>query len=307
MPRTRTVVIPHGDLVGRTTVLRVGRLAPAGAFLAVDADDPEGPAVLLPKREVPKETRVGDELSVFVTLDSEDRPVATTRMPKVQLGEVAFLAITAITDVGVFVDWGLPKELLVPFREQTRDLQVGERHPVGLFVDKTGRLAGTMRVSEMLREKPVVTPGEWVAGEAWRVDPAVGLFVIVERRFVGLVPKSEPQHLARGASAMFRVTRVRPDGKFELSLRAKAHEEIEDDAEHVLGLLRAAGAAPVSDRTPPDEIRARFGLSKKAFKRAVGKLLKDGVVTIDAQSVVRVRGAGHADPRARPHRPAKSG
>ena len=160
MPRrARTIVVPHGDLVGRSTLLRVRRLGPAGAALAPDHDDgdaPTEPDVLLPKREVPAGTVVGDELAVFVALDSEDRPVATTRVPKLQLGEVAFLAITAITEVGVFVDWGLPKELLVPFREQTRDLQVGERHPVGLFVDKTGRLAGTMRVSEMLRATPTI-------------------------------------------------------------------------------------------------------------------------------------------------------
>jgi predicted RNA-binding protein (virulence factor B family) len=286
---TRTIVVPHADLVGRTTALRVRRLGPPGASLARDDDAPDAPTILLPKREVPADTKVGDEITVFVTLDSEDRPIATTRMPSVHLGEVAFLRITAITDVGVFVDWGLPKELLVPFREQTRDLKVGERHPVGLFIDKTGRLAGTMRVTEMLREKPVVRPGEWVAGEAWRVDPAVGLFVIVERRFVGLVPKSEPHALARGASAMFRVTRVRPDGKFELSLRAKAHEEIEDDAEHVLAILREPDAPPISEAATPDEIRARFGLSKKAFKRALGRLLKENTITIDTAARIKLR------------------
>ena len=287
--RARTVVVPHGDLVGRTTALRVRRLGPAGASLVADDAEADADAVLLPKREIPAGTQVGDELSVFVTLDSEDRPIATTRMPKLHLGEVAFLPITAITDVGVFVDWGLPKELLVPFREQTRDLKVGERHPVGLFVDKTGRLAGSMRISEMLREKPVVRAGEWVAGEAWRVDPAVGLFVIVERRFVGLVPKSEPHGLARGDSAMFRVTRVRPDGKFELSVRAKAHEEIQDDAEHVLAILREPAAPPTTESASPDEIRTRFGLSKKAFKRAIGRLLKDGTIAIDAKSLIHVK------------------
>jgi predicted RNA-binding protein (virulence factor B family) len=209
-------------------------------------------------------------------------------VPALQLGEVAFLRVTAVTAVGAFVDWGLPKELLVPFREQTRDLQVGERHPVGLFVDKTGRLAGTMRVSEMLRAKPVVTAGEWVAGEAWRTDPAVGLFAIIERRFVGLVPKSEPHGLTRGDSAMFRVTRVRPDGRFELSLRAKAHEELADDGAHVLAILGAEPRSAVSDRASPEEIRTRFGLSKKAFKRAVGRLLKEGTVVLDAAGAVQL-------------------
>jgi len=295
--RSRTITVPHPELVGRTMLLRVVRVGAAGIFLAADGEagdsDPSAPPILLPKREVPKETQVGDEISVFVALDSEDRPIATTRVPALQLGEVAFLRVTAVTSVGAFVDWGLPKELMVPFREQTRDLTVGERHPVGLFVDKTGRLAGTMRVSEMLRAQPSVTAGEWVAGEVWRSDPAVGLFVIVERRFVGLVPKSEPHGLERGASAMFRVTRVRPDGRFELSLRAKAHEEMADDAEHVLEILRADRTLAVGDRSTPEEIRSRFGLSKKAFKRAVGQLLKDGVVTLDAAGLVRIKASRH--------------
>jgi predicted RNA-binding protein (virulence factor B family) len=283
--RARTVVVPHPEILGRTLPLHVQSISPSGAVLGV-ADADRSAAILLPKGEVPPGTQLGDEIPVFVTLDSDDRPVATTRIPKLQLGEVAFLTVAATTDIGVFVDWGLPKELLVPFREQTRDVAVGDRHPIGLFLDKTGRLAGTMRVSEMLRAKPVVAVDEWVAGEAWRSDPAVGLFVIVERRFVGLVPASEPHGLARGDAAMFRVTRIRADGKFELSLRGKAHEELADDAAHVLAILRAQAPA-VGDRSPPQEIHALFGLSKKAFKRAIGRLLKERMVTLDEQGCVR--------------------
>jgi predicted RNA-binding protein (virulence factor B family) len=291
-------VIPHGDLVGTMTSLRVARLEPAGAFLepvaradaaeSVETSDPGPPPILLPKREVPSTAAVGDEIAVFVALDSEDRPIATTERPALVLGEVTFLRVASITPIGVFVDWGMPKELLVPFREQTRDLHVGDRHPVGLRLDKTGRLVGTMRVSEMLRARPVVTAGEWVAGEAWRVDPGVGLFVIVERRFVGLVPSSEPVGLARGEAAMFRVTRVRADGKFELSLRAAAHEEIADDAAHVLRILQHPDTPPVGDGTEPDVLRTHFGLSKKAFKRALGRLLKEGRVTLDRQGHAKV-------------------
>jgi predicted RNA-binding protein (virulence factor B family) len=295
--RARTIVVPHADLVGRTVALAVARLDAAGARLATDAAD--AAPLLLPTRELPAGTEVGDVVGVFVALDSEDRPVATTRVPALELGEVAFLKIAAVTPVGAFADWGLPKQLLIPFREQTRELHVGERHPIGLFVDKTGRLAGTMRVSEMLRAKPVVRPGEWVAGEAWRADPGVGLFVIVERRFVGLVPHGEPHDLARGASAMFRVTRVRPDGRFELSLRAPAHEEIADDAAHVLAILRAGDAPRSGDASSPAEIRARFGLSKKAFKRAVGRLLKDGAVTLARDGAVSLVTAASAPEKSR--------
>lgn len=298
-PRAR-ITIPHGHLIGRTVSLRVDRLSTAGAFLVSpdDAERDDAPPILLPKREVPPTAAIGDEVRVFVTLDSEDRPLATTRQPNLALGEVAFLGVTAVTPIGAFVDWGLPKELLIPFREQTRDLEVGQRHPVGLRLDKTGRLVGTMRVSELLRARPVVDAGEWVAGEAWRTDPAIGLFVIVERRFVGLLPKSEPHALARGDAAMFRVTRVRPDGKFELSLRDEAHAELADDAAHVLRLLHGPAAPKVGDHTSPEVLRTHFGLSKKAFKRALGRLLKEGRVTLDAQGHA-VAAPVTSSPRAR--------
>jgi predicted RNA-binding protein (virulence factor B family) len=160
-------------------------------------------------------------------------------------------------------------------------MHVGEKYAVGLFVDDTGRLCGTMRVSEMLREKGKFAAGEWVLGEAWREEPHIGLFVIVERAFVGLVPKTEPHGLSRGDAARFRIANVLPDGKIELSLRGPAHEEMANDAKRILETLARAGAPKVGDRSSPEEIRATFGLSKKAFKRAVGRLLKERALTID--------------------------
>jgi predicted RNA-binding protein (virulence factor B family) len=283
--------MPYADLLGRTVTLPVLRFGPPGAFLAVDTGDAanagdasaNAPTLLLPRSEVPEGAREGDPLAVFVHLDSEDRPIATTRVPRVELGEVAFLAVTDLSPFGAFVDWGLPKELLVPHAEQTRDLRVGERHPVGLFLDDTGRLAGTMRVSEMLRDVGEFTVDEWVEGEAWRKDPELGVFVIVERRFVGRLPETEPHTLSRGASERFRVASVLPDGRIELSLRGHAHEEIARDAQRVLAMLSRPGAPRVGDGSSPEQIRALFGLSKKAFKRAAGRLLKERAVEIDGE------------------------
>lgn len=274
----------YDDLLGRAVTLPVRRLGPPGAFLALDAEDPRSsaPTLLLPRGEVPAEAREGSEIAVFVYLDSEDRPVATTRTPRVALDEVAFLTVTDVTRFGAFVDWGLPKELLVPHREQTRDVRVGEQHAVGLFRDDTGRLAGTMRVSEMLHAGGDFALDEWVSGEAWRKEPEMGVFVIVEKRFVGLLPASEPSTLARGQAARSRVASVLPDGKIELSLRGHAHEEIEGDAQKILAALARPGAPRVGDHSSPDQIRALFGLSKKAFKRAAGRLLKERAVAIDA-------------------------
>jgi len=207
---------------------------------------------------------------------------------KLELGEVAFLAVTDVTRFGAFVDWGKPKELLVPYGEQTSEMRVGERYAIGLFEDDIGRLAGTMRVSEMLRATGDFAVDEWVEGEAWRNEPEIGLFVIVQRRHVGLLPASEPHPLSRGECARFRVTHVLPDKKIELSLRAHSHEELHSDAEKILKALRARSALKIGDRSSPDEIRAAFGLSKKAFKRAVGHLLKQKEVSIGPDGVVRV-------------------
>lgn len=286
------------DLLGRTRPLRVKRLGEPGAFLVEPAVEAGGEAAqdtyLLPRAEVPPGTAIGDEIVAFVTLDSEDRPLATLRRPKLEREDVGFLEVTDITPIGAFVDWGLPKELLVPFREQTRELRIGDRVAVGVFIDASGRLCGTMRVRELLQDGGDFTVGEWVSGEAWRLDPAIGLFVIVERGFIGLVPASEPQSLSRGEQASFRVTRVFPDKKITLSLRAMAHEALVDDAERILAALRGPTPPRVSDHTSPDDLRRLFGLSKKAYKRAAGRLLRDGVARLDREGCLVAASAGGA-------------
>jgi predicted RNA-binding protein (virulence factor B family) len=283
------------SLLGRNARLPIRRFASAGAFLAVDAGDPAPDAVtlLLPAAEVPTGARAGDLVGVFVHLDSEERPVATTRVPKLALGEVAFLTVTARTEIGAFVDWGLGKELLVPFAEQSKELSVGERQPIGLYLDRSRRLAGTMYVTDLFGDRRRVDRDEWIEGEAWRNDPDIGLFVILERRFVGLVPASEPHALHRGQAARFRVAETLPDGKLVLSLRHHAYQELASDAGNILAVLTGPRPPQVGDRSDPEVIRALFGLSKKAFKRAVGHLLKNGAVTIDQAGLVVAR---HAPP-----------
>jgi len=281
-------------MLGNRMTLRIRRFSDPGAYLASEDADGDAAAaddaILLPAREVPPDAKVGDEVVVFVHLDSEDRPIATTREPRLTLGEVTFLEITATTPIGAFVDWGLPKELLVPFAQQSRELFVGERQPIGLYVDNTGRLAGTMFVTDMLSHRPPkVELDEWIAGEAWRNDPDIGLFVILERSYIGLVPASEPHTLRRGEVAKFRVAHILPDGKLVLSLRQHAHKEAEADAAKVLAVLSRPDAPEVGDKSDPELIRSLFGLSKKAFKRAVGRLLKESAVTLDDRGCVIVR------------------
>ena len=272
------------ELSGRVVTLPVKRFGPPGAFLSLGPSDQE--VILLPGAEVPEGTEVGDELDVFVHFDSEDRPIATSKRPKLGLGQVAFLEVTSQTRIGAFVDWGLPKELLVPHAEQTADMTVGKRYAIGLYVDPSGRLAGTMRVAEMLRERRGFEVGEWVRGEAWRKEDGIGVFVIVERRYVGLLPESEPHDLGRGDACEARVANVLPDGKIELSLRALAHEEIDGDAERILAELVRDPSLAIGDHTSPDEVRRLFGISKKAYKRALGRLLRERRVEMDASGDV---------------------
>ncbi len=280
------------DLLGLRAALSIRRFGSPGAFLAIDESDrrPDAPVVLLPGAEIPHGAKEGDIVDVFVYLDGTGRPVATTGTPKVELGQVAFLTVTACTEFGAFVDWGLPKELLVPFADQTVDeLRVGDCHPIGLYVDKAGRLAGTMRVREMLASVTPLATDAWVVGEAWRDHPTIGLFVILERTRLGVVPVSEPHTLTRGQAARFRVTSVLPDGKIELSLRGHAHEELAGDGARILDVLTRKRPLRVSEAASPEEIRELFGLSKKAFKRAVGRLLKDSAIEVDEAGFLHPR------------------
>lgn len=274
------------DLLGRTVTLTVLRTTGVGVFLGADPADADD-VVLLPTREVPEEVQPGDELEVFVYLDSADRPIATTRRPMLERGEVRFLRVSEINRVGAFVDWGMPKELLVPFAEQTVELAPGQMHAIGLLLDRSDRLCGTMRVRELLFTGGNFERDEIVEGEAWREEPGIGVFCILEQRFVGLLPDSEPHSLRRGERTTFRIKHVQADGKLELSLRGHGHEEIDSDAERVLSVLTRGALPEISDRSSPEQIRQQFGLSKKAFKRAVGRLLKEGAVQLDRQGFIR--------------------
>ena len=281
--------MPLADLLGHRATLKVKRLASPGAYLAREHDG-DRDAILLPAEEVPGGTTEGDAVDVFVHLDSEGRPLATTRAARLEVGQVAFLTVSDCTRFGAFVDWGLPKELLVPFAEQTTEMRAGERYAIGLYVDNTGRLAGTMRVAEMVGRREVKARwqlDEWVQGEAWRNDPEIGLFVILEKELVGLLPGSEPHGLSRGQAARFRVSNLLPDGRIELSLRGHAHEELAGDARRILELVSREGGPPIGDRSTPDVIRSLLGLSKKAFKRAAGRLIKEGAVVVDGDGFLR--------------------
>lgn len=272
------------ERLGQVVTLEVKRRATPGLYLG---DIGQDETVLLPNREAPQ-VADGTSLEVFLYLDTEDRLIATTKQPRITLGEVAFLLCRDRAPFGAFFDWGLTKELLVPLALQTRDVRIGDSVPVGLVRDDTGRLAGTMRVSEMLTTPPDIKAGDWVRGQLLRIEPGIGSFFILGKRSLGLVPEQEPHGLRRGDEAKLRVATVHKDGKVELSLRAPAHEQRGDDGELILAALRGKHPPRLGDHSDPEEIRAVFGLSKKAFKRAVGGLLKTRQVVLDRDGYVRL-------------------
>ncbi|MFO0660993.1 MAG: S1-like domain-containing RNA-binding protein, partial [Polyangiaceae bacterium] len=275
------------ELLGKFVTLTIDRFIPAGALLTEGKQSGVDPAaLLLPKAEVPQGAHEGDSFEVFVYLDSMDRPIATTRTPKIGLGEVGFLEVKDLNDVGAFVDWGLVKQLFVPFREQTVGLRIGHRYPIGVYLDSSDRLAGTMRIREMLADHGDFALEEWVDGEIWRFEEGVGTFVILEHAYFGLIPAYEHVTAQRGDAVKARVVDILADGKIELSLRRKAHEEAASDASRVLEVLSKAGVAK-GDNAGPEEIRTLYGISKKAFKRAVGMLLR--------QRLVRIRDDGNLE------------
>jgi predicted RNA-binding protein (virulence factor B family) len=279
------------SLLGRMGRFAVRRIEGDVAWLAArsGARDARSALVPMPASELPEGAKTGSALDAFVYLDSEDRPIATTRTPKIALGEIDFLTVVSTAPFGAFVNWGLKKDLLVPHREQVRSMRVGERHAIGLYIDDTGRLAGTARISEMLKPPPERPADEWINGVAWRDEAGLGLFVILEKHYLALLPSTEPHRLYPGDEARFRITHVHPDGKVEVSLRGLKHEELEADAAHLLEVLRAPRAPRLGDATSPERIRAVLGISKKAFKRAAGRLLKMQAAEIDDAGFLRAR------------------
>lgn len=243
--------------------------------------------VLLPKKEVPKGAELGDPVEVFLYKDSSDRLIATTGEPKITLGELKVLKVADTGKIGAFLDWGLPKDLLLPFREQTGKVKKGDEILVSLYVDKSDRLCATMKVYEKLRQDPPYQKDDWVEGIIYDSSDNFGMFVAVDDCYSALIPKREVFGDMRvGDRIQARVVRVKEDGKMDLAVREKAFMQMDADAKMVLKKIQEnGGRLPFTDKAEPERIKKEFGLSKNAFKRAVGRLLKEGKIEIGEKSI----------------------
>lgn len=272
--------------LGRFNRLTVDHLSEHGAYLSGGPED-----ILLPNRYMPEGLQVGDEIDVFVYLDHEERLIATTETPKAQVGDFAWLQVAWVNNYGAFLDWGLMKDLFVPFREQKMKMQKGKSYLVHLHIDEeTYRIVASAKVERYLDSCfPPYHGGDEVEILIWQKTD-LGFKAIIDNRFAGLLYDDEifrPLHSGDRLTAY--VKQVRPDGKIDLSLQKKGQKAVVDFSDTLLNHLRLnGGRTTLGDKSPAEEIYAVFGVSKKVFKKAVGDLYKRRLITINPDSLTLV-------------------
>lgn len=263
--------------LGKKQELIIVKQVEFGVYLGENRTAGEKETVLLPRKKVPAGAREGDRLQVFIYKDSSDRLIATTDDPKLLLGETGVLKVAQVTKIGAFLDWGLEKDLFLPYKEQTKKLHEGEEVLVALYIDKSDRLCATMKVYHYLSTDSPYEKDDTVTGVVYEISQNFGVFVAVDHKYSAMIPRQEAQGGYKpGDELTCRVTEVREDGKLTLSAKKKAYMQIYEDAQSVYEIIQEFdGVLPFDDKADPQVIQREFGLSKNAFKRAVGHLLKE--------------------------------
>lgn len=272
--------------IGKWQTLQVVRSKDFGIYLAEHEGDDD--AVLLPRKQVPEGLKAGGGIRVFVYLDSKDRPIATTNEPLITLGEIKRLKCANVSKIGAFMDWGLEKDILLPFKEMTGKVKEGREYPVYMYKDKSSRLCVSMKLYDHLSSDSPYKKGDSVQGYIYEINEKMGAFVAVEDKYQGLIPKQElHKRVGVGDTMTMRVTEVREDGKLNLSISKLSYQQMEEDSEMVYQIILSFdGVLPFNDKASPELIERELGLSKAAFKRAVGRLLKEGRIEIHEHSII---------------------
>lgn len=245
--------------LGEKQILKVIRVKDFGMYVG---DEEE--AVLLPRKYVPEGTRIGDSLEVFVYRDSSDRLIATTEEPALTLGQIGLLCVKENSKIGAFLDWGLEKDLLLPYKEQTVQVRPGKSYPVALYIDKSKRLCATMKIYDYLATDSPYTKDAMIQGIVYQVNPNFGVFVAVDGKYHGMIPKKNVHGQFRvGDKVQARVVNVREDGKLELSMRERIEFQIDKDAAVVMDVLESYdGVLPFSEKASPEVIERELNMSK---------------------------------------------
>jgi uncharacterized protein len=271
-------------ILGEYNVLRILRITTVGAYLGDEEDND----VLLPNKYLTQWMSVGDDITVFLYKDSEDRLVATTEKPYLTLNRFAFLQVKQVTPYGAFLDWGLEKDLLVPFREQTTKLEEGKYYLIFLLMDHaTDRLVATAKTNKRFSvdttEIDLNEEVELLICETFEL----GVKVVVNEKFLGLIYHNDVNRkLRRGDYTMGYVYNIREDGKLDVRLDKSGYQKIEPSAERLLALMKnRQGTLFLTDKSDPDDIRDQVGMSKKTFKQAVGNLYKNKLIQLNPDSI----------------------
>jgi hypothetical protein len=275
--------------LGEYQTLTIIKKVEFGVYLA----DPSAleERVLLPQKQVPEGAKVGDELEIFLYKDSKDRLIATTNRPALTLGGLAVLRVIEVVKIGAFLDWGLEKDLFLPYKEMTARLEPGDEVLATMYIDKSGRLCASMKkLYELLRTDSPYSKDDVVNGRVYEFGHDFGTFVAVDDCYSAMIPSFEDcSRFKIGDVIEAKVTGVKPDGKLDLTIRQKAYIQMEDDANKVLSIIEEfGGVLPFSDKASPEVIKRETGLSKNAFKRAVGRLYKEEKIEL-GDKFIRIR------------------
>lgn len=272
--------------LGETQELIVQKTVDFGVYLSREEAPEE--RVLLPKKQVPTGTVVGSAIEVFLYKDSQDRLIATTSQPLIQMGQYGVLKVISVSSIGAFLNWGLEKDLFLPFKEQLVKVKVDDEILVRLYIDKSSRLCATMKgIYEMLDKDSPYKAGDTVSGRVYELSKNFGAFIAVDDRYSALIPSHEDHsNLHIGEWIEARVTEVKADGKLTLTTRQKAYMQIDEDVKIIMEALdKNNGMLNISDKSSSDLIMEQVGLSKNAFKRAVGRLYKERKIEIDENQI----------------------
>lgn len=274
--------------IGKINHLNVVKKVDFGVYL----DGDQLGEILLPERDVPADCLVGEGVDVFIYLDSEDLLIATTKMPKAMVGECAFLKVVEVNAVGAFLDWGLPKDLLVPYGEQQKPMEVGQFYVVYLYVDDASeRIAGSSRLNKFLVDtSPYFKPQqkvELLISE--RTD--LGYKAVVNQAVIGLLFNSDVIKPVRyGETIQGYIKQIRSDNKLDLCLQLVTREALDDLSEQILAFIQAEGGqTTLTDKSAPEVIAKQFGVSKSSYKKALGKLYQKRLVLIEKHQVSLVK------------------
>lgn len=272
--------------LGEKQKLTVIKRVEFGVYLAETPQDET--RVLLPVKQVPQGIGIGDEVEVFLYKDSKDRLIATTNTPFLMLGETAVLRVAEVSEIGAFLEWGLEKDLFLPYKEMTKRVEPEEEILVTLYIDKSRRLCASMKgLYELMRKDSSYKKGDNVSGRVYEFSENFGTFVAVDDKYSARIPSFEDcSHLRVGDVIDAKVTNVKPDGKLDLTLREKAYIQMDADAQKVLAVIEEyAGVLPFNDKASPEVIKREMQMSKAAFKRAVGRLYKERRIEITEKSI----------------------